>query len=195
MCSDKFLNYSSQQHHSETKDTFWEDSKFYHQGQINIENNVQREGEKPISQSQQQRDLIRIRRFDGINPQLPAFLEGNAPLIVSLLWRSHLLLRNPDKIFHTMMSLRNCAIEQKGWNQRGPDKEFENTFFLFSLWICHFGSSGGPLDELETKIPLSQSKLSNKNNGFAIVGGQGPTNQQELFEEFETEALTFTNLV
>ena len=136
-------------------------------------------GKKPINQSQQQQDLrirIRIRRFDGINPQLRAFLEGNAPLIVSLLWRSHLLLRNPDKIFHTMMSLRNCAIEQKGWNQRGPDKEFENTIFLFSLWICHFGCSGGTLDELETKIPLSQSKLSNKNNGFAIVG-RGPTNQ------------------
>ena len=86
-------------------------------------------------------------------------------------------------------------MNKKGGISGGLTKNLKILFFLFSLWICHFGSSGGPLDELETKIPLSQSKLSNKNNGFAIVGVRGPTNQQELFEEFETEALTFTNLV
>ena len=92
------------------------------------------------------------------------------------------------------MSLRNCTIEQKGYNQRGPDKEFENTFILFLLWVCHFDSSRGPFDKWETKIPLSKSKLPNKKNGFAL-GGQGTTNQRESFEECETEVLTSTNLI
>ena len=91
------------------------------------------------------------------------------------------------------MSLRNFAIEQKSIIS-GSLTKYLKILLSYSYSVCHFGSSGGPFDELETKIPLSQSKLSIKKNGFSIIGGRGP-NQRDSFEDFETEVLTFTNLI